>query len=162
MARLSSADRSVSPPIINIPHDYNAAHDLIERTLSAGRGAKVGRYVHAGRNDDMLKVSGLHVSPVEVESALIAHPAVLEAAVVGKEDEARLIKPIAFVVLQPDQTPSPELADELKQHVKARLAMYKYPRWIDFVTELPKTVTGKIQRYKLRERAAQTTSGRAA
>jgi benzoate-CoA ligase len=100
---------------------------------------------------------------VEVESALIAHPAVLEAAVVGKEDKTRLIKPIAFVVLKPGQTPSPELADELKQHVKARLAMYKYPRWIDFVTELPKTVTGKIQRYKLRERAAQTTSsGRAA
>ncbi len=103
-----------------------------------------GRYVHAGRNDDMLKVSGLYVSPVEVELALIAHPAVLEAAVVGKQDEAHLTKPIAFVVLKPGRTPSPELADELKQHVKARLAMYKYPRWIDFVTELPKTVTGKI------------------
>jgi benzoate-CoA ligase len=109
-----------------------------------------GRYVHAGRNDDMLKVSGLYVSPVEVEATLIAHPAVLETAVVGNEDAEHLIKPLAFVVLKPGQTASPQLAEELKQHVKSRLAMYKYPRWIEFVDELPKTATGKIQRFKLR------------
>jgi benzoate-CoA ligase len=112
-----------------------------------------GRYVHAGRNDDMLRVNGLYVSPVEVEAALVAHADVLEAAVVGKPDEADLIKPQAFVVLKPGRTPSPQLAEDLKQHVKSRLAMYKYPRWIEFVAELPKTATGKIQRYKLREMA---------
>jgi benzoate-CoA ligase len=112
-----------------------------------------GRYVHAGRNDDMLKVSGLYVSPVEVESTLIAHPAVLESAVVGKEDNEHLIKPLAFVVLKPGMDPSSMLAEELKQHVKSRLAMYKYPRWIEFIDELPKTATGKIQRYKLRAMA---------
>jgi benzoate-CoA ligase len=112
-----------------------------------------GRYVHAGRNDDMLKVGGLYVSPVEVESALISHSAVLEAAVVGKEDDERLIKPLAFVVLKAAQTASPQLAEELKQHVRSRLAMYKYPRWVEFIGELPKTATGKIQRYKLRAMA---------
>jgi benzoate-CoA ligase len=114
-----------------------------------------GRYVHAGRNDDMLKVSGLYVSPVEVESALIAHPAVLEAAVVGKEDDQELTKPLAFVVLKPGQTASAQLAEDLKQHVKSRLAMYKYPRWIEFTNELPKTATGKIQRFKLRAAAKE-------
>ena len=114
--------------------------------------------MHAGRNDDMLKVSGLYVSPVEVEGALIAHPAVLEAAVVGKEDDKHLIKPLAFVVLKPGRTPSPQLAEELKQHVKSRLAMYKYPRWIEFIDELPKTATGKIQRFKLRTLANEVAS----
>ena len=109
-----------------------------------------GRYMHAGRNDDMLKVSGLYVSPVEVEAALVAHTAVLEAAVVGKEDDDQLLKPLAFIVLKPGQAKSPELAEELKQHVKSRLAMYKYPRWVEFLDELPKTATGKIQRFKLR------------
>jgi benzoate-CoA ligase len=109
-----------------------------------------GRYVHAGRNDDMLKVSGLFVSPTEVESVLISHPAVLEAAVVGKEDREHLTKPLAFIVLKPGHGPSLQLADELQQHVKSRLARYKYPRWIEFVEELPKTATGKIQRFKLR------------
>ncbi len=122
-----------------------------------------GRYIHAGRNDDMLKVSGLYVSPVEVESTLIAHQSVLEAAVVGKEDDEHLVKPFAFVVLKHDQTPSHQLAEELKLHVKSRLAMYKYPRWIEFVSDLPKTATGKIQRFKLREMAAQKRgSGKAA
>jgi benzoate-CoA ligase len=119
-----------------------------------------GHYVHAGRNDDMLKVSGLYVSPVEVEAALVAHPAVLEAAVVGKEDEEHLLKPLAFVVLKPGQTPSPELAEELKQHVKSRLAMYKYPRWVEFLNELPKTATGKIQRFKLRVTAQSVATGK--
>ncbi|MGO9930842.1 MAG: benzoate-CoA ligase family protein [Steroidobacteraceae bacterium] len=109
-----------------------------------------GDYVYAGRADDMLKVGGIYVSPIEVESALIAHPAVQEAAVVGKEDSDRLIKPIAYVVLAHGHPASEALADELKAFVKSRLAPYKYPRWIEFIADLPKTVTGKIQRYKLR------------
>ena len=98
----------------------------------------------------MLKVGGIYVSPVEVESALITHRAVLEAGVVGHADEAKLMKPKAFVVLKAGFTPSPELADELQSHVKSKLALYKYPRWIEFIGELPKTATGKIQRFKLR------------
>jgi benzoate-CoA ligase len=113
-----------------------------------------GYYWYAGRSDDMLKVSGQWVSPVEVEAALIAHPAVLEAAVVGREDRDGLVKPQAYVVLQAGQQPSDELAEALKQQVKASLAPHKYPRWVDFVPELPKTATGKIQRYKLREQLA--------
>ncbi len=109
-----------------------------------------GYFVYAGRSDDMLKVSGIYVSPIEVESALITHPAVLEAAVVGKEDADRLIKPLAYVVLKPGQSASPELADALRLHVKSLLAPYKYPRWFEFIDELPKTATGKIQRFKLR------------
>src|SRR5690606_22057567 len=116
---------------------------------------KDGYYVYAGRSDDMLKVSGIYVSPTEVESTLISHPAVLEAAVVGREDEQGLVKPLACVVLRPGHSPSDALAEELKQHVKARLAPYKYPRWIEFLPELPKTATGKIQRFKLREDAAR-------
>jgi benzoate-CoA ligase len=111
-----------------------------------------GYFVYAGRSDDMLKVSGIYVSPIEVESALIGHDAVLEAAVVGKEDEDRLIKPIAFVVLKPGREATPELAETLRKHVKSLLAPYKYPRWIEFIDELPKTATGKIQRFKLRAR----------
>ena len=98
----------------------------------------------------MLKVGGIYVSPIEVESALIAHPAVHEAAVVGKEDADRLVKPIAYVVLAGGSLPREALTEELKAFVKSRLAPYKYPRWIEFVAELPKTVTGKIQRFKLR------------
>ncbi|HEV7127064.1 MAG TPA: AMP-binding protein, partial [Ktedonobacterales bacterium] len=113
-----------------------------------------GYFWYAGRSDDMLKVSGQWVSPVEVEAALIAHPAVLEAAVVGREDDDGLTKPQAFVVLQHGQTPSEELSGALKQHVKGTLLPHKYPRWVTFVAELPKTATGKIQRYKLRERLA--------
>jgi benzoate-CoA ligase len=109
-----------------------------------------GYYVYAGRSDDMLKVSGIYVSPVEVESALITHPAVLEAAVIGKSDEEKLVKPIAFVVLKSGHAPTDALASELQAHVKTRLAPYKYPRWIEFIEELPKTATGKIQRFKLR------------
>jgi benzoate-CoA ligase len=114
-----------------------------------------GYYVYAGRTDDMLKVSGMYVSPIEVESALITHQSVLEAAVVGKEDEQKLVKPLAFVVLKPGSQSSAALAEELKQHIKSRLAPYKYPRWIEFVADLPKTATGKIQRFKLRELAAK-------
>ena len=113
-----------------------------------------GYYVYAGRSDDMLKVSGNYVSPIEVEAALITHPAVLEAAVIGKADEEELVKPMAYVVLKGDRQPSAALAEELRLHVKSRLAPYKYPRWIEFIDELPKTATGKIQRFKLRARAA--------
>jgi benzoate-CoA ligase len=110
-----------------------------------------GGYVHAGRTDDMLKVGGIYVSPVEVEAALISHPAVLEAAVVGSEDESGLVKPLAFVVLQAGQAAGAAMAEALKQHVKSLLAPYKYPRRIEFLAELPKTATGKIQRFRLRE-----------
>ena len=113
-----------------------------------------GNFVYAGRTDDMLKVSGIYVSPVEVEAALVTHPAVLEAAVIGRPDDEKLIKPVAYVVLKAGHAASPNLAEELRQHVKSRLAPYKYPRWIEFIDELPKTATGKIQRYKLRQRAA--------
>ena len=109
-----------------------------------------GYYVYGGRSDDMLKVSGIYVSPAEVEAALVTHEAVLEAAVVGHEDENKLIKPKAFVVLKPGQSSSDALKQTLQQHVKDRLAPYKYPRWIEFLPELPKTATGKIQRFKLR------------
>jgi benzoate-CoA ligase len=98
----------------------------------------------------MLKVSGIYVSPVEVEAALISHDAVLEAAVVGMEDEEKLVKPKAYVVLKNGQAPSDALKNALQQHVKDKLAPYKYPRWIEFMNELPKTATGKIQRFKLR------------
>ena len=92
------------------------------------------------------------MSPFEVEAALLTHPDVLEAAVVGIPDDAQLIKPKAYVVTKQGVQGTPALADALKQHVKDRLAPYKYPRWVEFVPELPKTATGKIQRFKLRQR----------
>jgi benzoate-CoA ligase family protein len=110
-----------------------------------------GYYWYGGRSDDMLKVSGQWVSPVEVEAALISHPAVLECAVVGDMDADKLVKPRAYIVLNQGYEASHALADELKAFVKEQLAAFKYPRWIDFVAELPKTATGKIQRFKLRE-----------
>src|SRR5207247_11276313 len=109
-----------------------------------------GYFFYAGRADDMLKVGGIWVSPIEVEATLIKHAAVLEAAVVGREDNDKLVKPHAFVVLKDPSVASPALADERKGFVKDKIAPYKYPRWIDFVAELPKTATGKIQRFKLR------------
>jgi benzoate-CoA ligase len=111
-----------------------------------------GYYVYQGRSDDMLKVGGIYVSPFEVEAALISHDAVLEAAVVAGADEHGLVKPRALVVLKELGRASEALADDLKAHVKAKLAPYKYPRWVEFVAELPKTATGKIQRFKLRGR----------
>ena len=113
-----------------------------------------GRHVYSGRSDDMLKVGGIYVSPIEVESALITHPAVLEAAVIGREDDERLTKPVAYVVLKAGAQGTEALAGELRLHVKSQLAPYKYPRWIEFIDELPKTATGKIQRFKLRAKAA--------
>lgn len=116
-----------------------------------------GTYTYCGRSDDMLKVSGVYVSPFEVEATLVQHPAVLEAAVIGKEDADGLTKTKAFVVRRPDAE-----VDEatLKAFVKERLAPFKYPRFVEFVDELPKTATGKIQRYRLREleRARQARS----
>jgi len=109
-----------------------------------------GYFWYCGRSDDMLKVGGIWVSPVEVEATLVRHPAVLEAAVVGQEDSDRLVKPKAFVVLKEPWRASDELANELKAFVKDKIAPYKYPRWIEFAGELPKTATGKIQRFKLR------------
>jgi benzoate-CoA ligase len=114
-----------------------------------------GDYVYCGRSDEMLKVSGLWVSPMEVESALISHEAVLEAAVVGALDENELVKPKAFVVVKPGVVQGSTLAGELKDFVKNRLAPYKYPRWIEFVEELPKTATGKIRRNVLRASAGE-------
>jgi 4-hydroxybenzoate-CoA ligase len=100
----------------------------------------------------MFKVSGIWVSPFEVESALITHPAVLEAAVVPDADSDGLLKPRAFVVLR-EGTSHDGLFDALKEHVKQKIGPWKYPRWIDVVEQLPKTATGKIQRFKLREGA---------
>jgi 4-hydroxybenzoate-CoA ligase len=111
-----------------------------------------GRFTFCGRSDDMFKVSGIWVSPFEVESALITHPAVLEAAVVPEADREGLLKPKAFVVLRADAK-SEGLHEALKEHVKAKIGPWKYPRWIDVVDSLPKTATGKIQRFKLRDGA---------
>ena len=109
-----------------------------------------GRYTFCGRSDDMFKVSGIWVSPFEVESALITHPAVLEAAVVPEADPEGLLKPKAFVVLRPGSDPE-HLHEALKEHVKQKIGPWKYPRWVEVVDALPKTATGKIQRFKLRE-----------
>ena len=109
-----------------------------------------GRYTFCGRSDDMFKVSGIWVSPFEVESALITHPSVLEAAVVPEADADGLLKPKAFVVLKADSNIE-GLHEALKEHVKQKIGVWKYPRWIEDVETLPKTATGKIQRFKLRE-----------
>jgi 4-hydroxybenzoate-CoA ligase len=108
------------------------------------------RYTFCGRSDDMFKVSGIWVSPFEVESALITHPAVLEAAVVPEADPEGLLKPKAFVVLRADANTA-GLQEALKEYVKQKIGVWKYPRWIDVVDSLPKTATGKIQRFKLRD-----------
>ena len=113
-----------------------------------------GYYVYCGRSDDMLKVGGIYVSPFEVETALVTHEAVIEAAVVGQRDEEGLVKPKAYIILKPGYKGSEALADELKQYVKTKLAPYKYPRWIEFREDFPKTATGKIQRFKLRDGSA--------
>lgn len=109
-----------------------------------------GYFWHAGRSDDMLKVGGIWVSPVEVESTLIGHEAVLECAVVGVADASDLVKPKAFVVPAPGVEPTQEMAEVLIRHCVDSMAAYKRPRWIEFVQELPKTATGKIQRFRLR------------
>jgi benzoate-CoA ligase family protein len=113
-----------------------------------------GYFVYCGRRDDMLKVSGMYVSPFEVEGVLQSHPDVLEAAVVGWPDDDRLVKPKAFVVLKAPDKASDAFARTLQDHCKQKLAAYKYPRWLEFRAELPKTATGKIQRFRLRAEAA--------
>jgi benzoate-CoA ligase family protein len=110
-----------------------------------------GYYYHAGRSDDMLKVGGIWVSPMEIESTLLGHPAVLECAVIGQADQSDLIKPKAYVVLQAGTSGSPALEQELIDYCKEKIALYKRPRWIEFVKELPKTATGKVQRFRLRD-----------
>ena len=110
-----------------------------------------GFYFCAGRSDDMLKVGGIWCSPVEIEQKLVEHPKVLEAAVVGRPDDEELIKPEAFIVLNNAGDASDALANELLEHCKSGLARYKYPRWFNFVDDLPKTATGKIQRFRLRD-----------
>jgi benzoate-CoA ligase len=113
-----------------------------------------GFYYYVGRSNDMLKVGGIWVSPVEVENCLIAHPAVFECAVIGATDDDGLVKPKAFVVLEQGVSPGEELVAELKEYVKKELAHYKFPRWIEFVGELPKTATGKLKRFELRAKQA--------
>lgn len=118
--------------------------DKYERT-------KDSRFVYCGRTDDMFKVSGIWVSPFEVEQALVEYPGILEAAVVARADEKDLIKPAAYVVLKEGATLD---AEALKDHIKGKIGMWKYPRWVTVVDELPKTATGKIQRFKLRDAEA--------
>ncbi|WP_417598046.1 benzoate-CoA ligase family protein [Pararhodobacter oceanensis] len=112
-----------------------------------------GRFVYCGRTDDIFKVSGIWVSPFEVEQALGEHPAVLESAVVARADAQDLLKPAAFIVVKDGQSVDTEA---LKEHVKTKIGMWKYPRWVTVVEELPKTATGKIQRFKLRETGGET------
>jgi len=112
-----------------------------------------GFFWYAGRSDDMLKVGGIWVSPVELENLLVEHPSVLECGVCARTDQDGLVKPLAYIVVRENVIASPELAQQLQQFVREHLADYKRPRWIEFIPELPKTATGKIQRFKLRERA---------
>ena len=117
---------------------------------------EAGYHTYSGRTDDMLKVGGIYVSPFEVEGALLSHPDVLEAAVIGQADADQLIKPKAYIVTKAGVTGDAALAEKLQQHVKSKLAPYKYPRWVEFASELPKTATGKIQRFKLRAKSQGT------
>jgi benzoate-CoA ligase family protein len=129
------------------------AETMVDGWLNTGdtyRQDEDGYYIYEGRSDDMLKVGGIWCSPVEIENCLIGHPAVLEAAVVGHADEAELIKPKAIVVLKQAGSGDAALTEALMALCKKTLAPYKYPRWVEYVPELPKTATGKIQRFKLR------------
>ncbi|HEX5461478.1 MAG TPA: benzoate-CoA ligase family protein [Steroidobacteraceae bacterium] len=139
----------------NRPRSSNTFVGEWMRTGDKYRQRDDGCYVYEGRSDDVFKVSGLYVSPAEVEAVLVGHGAVLEAAVVAKPDAEGLLKPYAYLVLKPGRSVSTR---ELQDHVKTRLAPYKYPRWIEFVPDLPKTATGKIQRFKLREMAANSST----
>jgi benzoate-CoA ligase len=118
-----------------------------------------GYYWFAGRSDDMLKVGGMWVSPAELEHTLLEHPAVLACGVVGRPDRDGLTKPVAYVVPRQGVEATPHLAAELQQFARRRLAEYKRPRWVEFVDALPTTATGKVQRFKLRERAMQGPEG---
>ena len=137
---------------------HQRTKDTIEghwiRTGDKYRRDADGFYWYAGRADDMLKVGGIWVSPVEIENTLAEHPAVQEAGVIGRRDHNGLEKPMAYVVLASGQQPSETLAEELMDFVRRQIAEYKRPRWIEFVDDLPRTATGKTQRFKLRESAA--------
>jgi benzoate-CoA ligase family protein len=127
---------------------------MVEGWLNTGdtyRQDAEGYFIYEGRSDDMLKVGGIWCSPVEIENCLVGHPAVLEAAVVGHADGEALIKPKAIIVLKQAADAGASLTDELMALCKKTLAPYKYPRWVEYVPELPKTATGKIQRFKLRD-----------
>jgi len=115
-----------------------------------------GYYWYVGRSDDMLKVKGMWVSPIEIESTLLEHPAVQEAAVVGFADGNELVKPAAYVVLRSGQEGTPQMGEDIKRHILTRLAAHKCPQLLEFVAELPKTATGKIQRFKLRQAASHS------
>jgi acyl-coenzyme A synthetase/AMP-(fatty) acid ligase len=119
-----------------------------------------GYYVNAGRGDDMLKVGGMWCSPIEIEAKLLAHPKVREAAVIGRRDESGLTKPAAYLVLDNPDDENEATVAELQRFCKESLAGFKYPRWFHFVREIPKTVTGKIQRFKLREQSADGAAAR--
>jgi benzoate-CoA ligase family protein len=152
--RLFIAGDSIARCYWNNPE--RTAATMVGEWLDTGDTYKrdaAGYYYYCGRSDDMLKVGGIWCSPFEIESKLIEHPAVVEAAVVGRADNDELIKPEAFVVLKDDRVGEAALAAELLQVCKGGLAPYKYPRWINFVAELPKTATGKIQRFRLRQSA---------
>jgi acyl-coenzyme A synthetase/AMP-(fatty) acid ligase len=129
------------------------AATMVDGWLNTGdtyRRDAEGYFYYCGRSDDMLKVGGIWCSPFEIESKLVEHPDVVEAAVVGRADHENLVKPEAFVVLKEGQIGSTALSSELMELCRNGLAPYKYPRWINFVSELPKTATGKIQRFLLR------------
>lgn len=111
-----------------------------------------GYFWYSGRSDDMLKVGGIWVSPIEIESTLLKNEHVLEVAVIGVEKENKLVHPKAFIVLKDEVVPSEQLKEELKAYVKTNLAQFKYPREIEFINDLPKTATGKVQRFKLRDK----------
>src|SRR5262249_55205370 len=113
-----------------------------------------GYYWYVGRSDDMMKVKGMWVSPFEVESVMLEHPQVQEAAVIGWGEGNQLVKPSAYVGLKSGESPSAETSAAIRKHLSSRLSAHKCPQWMEFVPELPKTATGKIQRYKLRQAAA--------
>jgi benzoate-CoA ligase len=147
---------------------YWNQHDRTKRTILGewiDTGDKYSRdaegyFRYQGRVDDMLKVSGIWVSPTEVEGAINAYEAVLECAVVGIMDDKQLVRPEAYVVLQSGVSAGPELEEDLRSHVRERLAHFKCPREFHFIAELPKTATGKIQRYKLRLREPSAEAAR--
>jgi acetyl-CoA synthetase len=129
------------------------------RTGDQGRMDEDGYLWYQGRSDDVIKSAGYRIGPAEIESCLVRHPAVANAAVIGVPDEARGSVVKAFVVLQPGQVPSRALEEDIRQHVRGRLAPYEYPREIEFIDQLPMTTTGKVQRKELRAREQAKRAG---